>query len=408
MADTDEQQPEHHPLGRIVSLLIVVSAVVMLALVMWLNAIHPRTDDATVFANFIGMAPVVEGPVVHLAVHDNQFVHKGDLLYEIDDRPYRYALDQAKSEQEALEGQIRDRQRSIAGQQSAVIVERAAQNESEAAENRATAMIDEASADVGHAEALVKQAQAEYDYAASNLKRIEPLLARQYVTADQVDQLRASTRAKAEALRQAEAQLTLKRASFKAAQAAQVQAVARFGQSQAQVSERSREISILDPLTMQRAARAAAVARAQYNLDQCRVYAPFDARVTNLTIAEGAYAHVGQQLFTLIDTRTWWTVANFREDQLAHIQPGDHARVYVMQRPGTVLEGVVDSTGFGVIPDPDVVGVLTQGLPATDRTLNWVHLAARYPVRVRILSPPEGMLRVGETSLVVIRGSSHR
>jgi multidrug efflux system membrane fusion protein len=407
MEDSRDSQMEVHPLGRLASLLVIASAVICLAVVMWLTTARPRTDDATVFANFIGIAPVVEGPVVHLAVHDNQLVHKGDLLYEIDDLPYRYALDQALSEQAALEGQIRDQTRAIAGQKNAISAQRAAQNASEAAMHRATAQIDEATAEVNHAEAEVKQAQAEYDYAASNLKRVEPLLARQFVTADQVDQLRASTRARSEQLRQAQAQLVLKQASLKAAIAAKVQSVAQVGQSEVQVVQRGNEVRLLDPLTTQRKARAAAVERAQYDLDHCRVYAPFDARVTNLTIAEGAYAHIGQQLFTLIDTRIWWTVANFREDQLTHIRPGDKARVFVMQAPGKEYAGVVDSIGYGVIPDPDVIGVLTQGLPATDRTLNWVHLAARYPVRVRILDAPPEVLRVGETSLVVVHGGGH-
>ena len=131
---------------------------------------------------------------------------------------------------------------------------------------------------------------------------------------------------------------------------------------------------------------------------------PFDARVTNLTIAEGAFAHIGEQLFTLIDARTWWTVANFREDQLTHIHVGDHARVFIMQAPREEFDGVVDSVGFGVTPDPDVVGVLKPGLPATDRTLNWVHLASRYPVRVRVKDPPAELFRVSESAVVVIRG----
>ena len=84
--------------------------------------------------------------------------------------------------------------------------------------------------------------------------------------------------------------------------------------------------------------------------------APFDARVTNLTIAEGAYAHTGQQVFTLIDSRTWWVVANFREGQLQQVQPGMKADVYVMSKPNLRFSGIVDSIGFGVTPDADLVG----------------------------------------------------
>jgi multidrug efflux system membrane fusion protein len=68
---------------------------------------YPRTDDSEIVANFIGIAPQVEGPLIRLHVHDNQFVKKGDLLFEIDDRPYRYALEKAISEQATLEGRSR-------------------------------------------------------------------------------------------------------------------------------------------------------------------------------------------------------------------------------------------------------------------------------------------------------------
>jgi multidrug efflux system membrane fusion protein len=98
---------------------------------------------------------------------------------------------------------------------------------------------------------------------------------------------------------------------------------------------------------------------------------------------------------------------NFREDQVAHIHPGDHARVYAVQAGKAQFDGIVDSVGFGVTPDPDVIGVLAPGLPATNRTLNWVHLAARYPVRVRVLDPNAAALRVGSTSEVVITGGGH-
>jgi len=147
------------------------------------------------------------------------------------------------------------------------------------------------------------------------------------------------------------------------------------------------------------------VKNARYNLDNCRVYAPFDARVTNLTISEGAYAHVGQQVFTLIDARTWWAVGNFREGQLKRIVPGMQADVYVMARRDVHFSGVVESIGFGVTPDPDVIGRSETGLPDVQRTLNWVHLASRYPVRVRVQNPTPDLFRIGESAVVTIRGN---
>jgi len=151
-------------------------------------------------------------------------------------------------------------------------------------------------------------------------------------------------------------------------------------------------------------ARLSAIQTAQYDLDNCKVYSPFDAVVTNLTISEGMYAHKGEEIFTLIDTRTWWAVGNFRETQLKQIKPGMRAEVYVLSRPTQLFTAVVDSVAFGVTPDPDVFGRLSPGLPDVQRSLNWVRLASRYPVRVRVKDPPADLFRISESAVVVIRG----
>jgi multidrug efflux system membrane fusion protein len=110
-------------------------------------------------------------------------------------------------------------------------------------------------------------------------------------------------------------------------------------------------------------------------------------------------------MFTLIDTRKWWVIANFRESQLKHIQAGRRVDVYTMSDASERLEGEVESIGFGVLPDPSVLGSLTlEGLPDAQRTLNWVHLASRYPVRILIKHSQPGRLRIGETAAVIIRG----
>jgi multidrug efflux system membrane fusion protein len=128
--------------------------------------------------------------------------------------------------------------------------------------------------------------------------------------------------------------------------------------------------------------------------------------VTNLTISEGAYAHTGQQVFTLIDTRTWWVIANFRETQLRYIAPDMSADVYLLSDSNRRLYGTVESIGYGVTPDADVVGKLSPGLPDIQRTLNWVHLASRFPVRIRIDDTVPNLFRMGTSSVVVIHPSS--
>jgi multidrug efflux system membrane fusion protein len=375
--ETNKNSRLRQLLGRGLSTVFVATAAVLGLAVFYHANQYPRTEDAEISANFIGIAPQVDGPLIRLNVQDNQFVKKGELLYEIDERPYQYALETATSQQATLEGQIADEQRKIAALVSGVSVAQANIHSSEAA--------------VANAEQGVARARAEWTYANNNLHRLEPLLTQQFVTVDEVDKARSSEASQEEALKQAESRLQLAKAELNSATALHEQA--------------GHAVTTLEPLINQRGARAAAGKRARYDLDNCRVYAPFDARVTNLTISEGAYAHVGEQMFTLIDARTWWAIGNFREGELKRIAPGMKADVYVMSRPNLRFAGVVDSVGFGVTPDPDVIGHLQPGLPDVQRTLNWVHLASRFPVRVRVENPTPDLFRSGESAVITIRGN---
>src|SRR5664279_1882807 len=107
MAD-NETPVQRKRLGRIVSVAIIAAALITGFLVINETTRYPRTDDAEVFANFIGIAPQVDGPITTLAVQDNAFVKQGGLLFEIDPRPYQYSLEKARSDLSTLEGQIVD------------------------------------------------------------------------------------------------------------------------------------------------------------------------------------------------------------------------------------------------------------------------------------------------------------
>lgn len=404
MAPIDTPAPKDASISIVLSVAILLYTLTSGAYVLRKTVVNPRTDDAEIFANFIGIAPVVNGPIMNLRVADNQWLKEGDLLFEIDDRPYRYALQQAEADLESLNGQIENQRRTIASLSSGVDVARSASASSDAAVNHAAAAVEQAKADVMNGKATVDRADAEYTYALNNLHRIEPLLQQQFVTIDQVDQARTAVKSRSQVTNQARSQVALAEAGLRAAEAQLRQAQANSSQAQHQVSQAAHSVTTLAPLLGQIPGKRAAIDTAQYNLDHCIITAPFDARVTNLTLSKGAYAHAGEQVFTLIDTRVWWAIANFRETQLQHIQPGMQADIYVLSRPDVRLKGVVDSVGFGVTPDADLIGKITPGLPDVQRTLNWVHLASRFPVRIRIDQPRQDLLRLGESAVVVIRG----
>lgn len=390
-----------------ISIGIILSAAITGLIVLRQIATDPRTDDAEVFANYIGIAPLVSGPVTHLYVSDNQLVAPGDPLFAIDERPYAYALAHAQSDLQALQGEISDQRRIIAGKVSGVDVAKASALSAEASLQRAAAAVDQAKADVANAKAAVERADVEQAYASNNLHRIEPLLAKQFVTVDQVDQARTNAVARSQASHQARSQLALAEAGLAASEAQYRQGQASLIESHQQVQQATHNVTTLEPLVGELPGKQAAIDTAQYNFDNCQITAPFEARVTSLTISQGAYATAGQHIFTLIDTRVWWAIANFRETQLQHIHPGMQADVYVLSKPNVHFKGVVDSVGFGVTPDADLIGSLSPpGLPDVQRTLNWVHLASRFPVRVRIESRPSDLFRLGESAVVVVRGNS--
>jgi multidrug efflux system membrane fusion protein len=171
-------------------------------------------------------------------------------------------------------------------------------------------------------------------------------------------------------------------------------------ESQAKLGQAEYTVDRVETLLAERPAKAAKVDDAQLNLKWTRVVAPFDAYVTAMNISEGAYAHVGTPLFTLIDARNWYVIANYRESKLKTINIGDPVDVYLLGHPDRKFNGRVESIGYGVFPED---GQVAAGLPQIERTLNWVHLSSRFPVRIRVSDPDPKLFRIGSTAVTVVR-----
>jgi membrane fusion protein, multidrug efflux system len=386
--------------GRAIGAAVVIAAAVTLLMAIEETERHPRTDDANVRANFIEIAPEVSGRLISLPVKDNAYVKKGGVLFEIDPRPYQYALKQALSDQEALEQQIIDAKRKIAAETSAVEAARAGVTNTRTGIRTAATTVDVAKAAVSRAEAAVAAADAQLKLATNNLNRIQPLLQKQYVTVEQVDQASTQVRVAQGQFDEAQAALNQAKATEGENISRREEAAARASESEARLGQAVHTVDTVDTLLSQRPSRSARVLSAQLDLERCRVVAPFDAYVTNMNISEGAYARPGSAIFTLIDTRTWYVIANYRESKLKNIKLGQHVDVYLLGHPDRKFNGVVESIGFGVLPeDSRVVG----GLPEIQRTLNWVHLSTRFPVRVRVQDSDPALFRIGATAVTIVR-----
>jgi multidrug efflux system membrane fusion protein len=108
-----------------------------------------------------------------------------------------------------------------------------------------------------------------------------------------------------------------------------------------------------------------------------------------------------QTLFTLVNTEEWFAVANFRETDLSAIAIGDCVTVYSMIDRQKPLKGVVQGIGSGVL-DTERVS-LPRSLPYVERSLNWVKVAQRFPVRIRLENPPEPLMRLGASAVVQVK-----
>jgi len=387
-------------LGSAIGVGIVVLALLLLILAMVQVDRHPRTDDATLRANAIAFAPEVEGRLVSLNVKDDQPVHKGDVLFVVDKRPYEYALAQAKADQASLEGKIEDERRRIAAQRSAVGTAKAGLTNSQSGISAAQGSFLAAEAAVERAKSADSAAQAQLTLALSDYARIEPLVARHYVTTQQGDHAKTAVRVAQEAQREAASQVLQAQAQESMAIAGKQSAAATVQASHSRLGEAQHTVDTLETLMAERPSRAAKEQQAELNLEWCNARAPFDGYVTNMNISQGAYAHAGTPIFTLIDTSTWWVLAEYRESKLKRIRPGMHVEVYLMEHPSRRFNGVVASVGRGVFPED---GGVAGGLPNVDRTLNWVHLSARFPVRIRITDPDPEFFRIGATAITVVR-----
>lgn len=171
-----------------------------------------------------------------------------------------------------------------------------------------------------------------------------------------------------------------------------------------QANQARQAVGDTDSLVAQLSGAEAAEALAARELREATLRAPYDGSVVGLQIAVGAYASTGHPLFTLIKDDAWYAIADFRETEIPQIAVGDPATVWVMGENNLAIQGTVEALGKGVQPD-DKDG---PGLPQVGRTLNWVVVAQRFPVWVRLNDPPERVMRIGATVSVLVQHAPSR
>ncbi len=297
----------------------------------WLTALHPyeSTDDAFVDARQFAVAPKVSGYVVDVAVTDNQHVVPGDVLFRIDPRDYRIALDQANAQVAAAEASIRNIDAQVAAQQAQVDV----------------------------AKAQVEQADAALEFANEDADRYRTLAQRGAGTVQQSQQSSSNLQQQQANLSRAKASVVAAQKQVGALDAQKASAQASLAQAQAQR------------------------AQAELNLGYTTLHAEQAGRVVRLTGAKGQYAQAGQSLSMFVPDRKWVT-ANFKETQITDMRPGQSVDIEIDAYPDRKITGHVDSVQPGS-------GTAFSLLPAENATGNYVKVTQRIPVKIGVENWPQ-------------------
>lgn len=306
---------------------------------------NPIAEDAILDADVVHISTPVPGRIQAFHVKENGRVKKDDLLFTLDPTVYRLRVQQAEAELAVALAGLDARQRQLKAEQS---------NADIAAEQIARAKTNLA---------LTEQ----------TLARLQPLAQKGYVSAQQLDDARTLNE---------DAKVSLKQA-----------------EKQAEAADTL--VGNLDAANALVQASQSAVAIAKKALADTEVRAPHDGLIVGLSVSSGEYVAPDQSLFTLINTEEWYATAFYRETDLANIHPGECALVYAMANPKVAITGVVDSIGWGV-SSADLID-LPRVLPIVQKSLNWVRVAQRFPVRIQLKEAPEELLRMGASATVVIQ-----
>ncbi|WP_368622429.1 HlyD family secretion protein [Paraburkholderia sp. BR13444] len=326
--DSQQKRPGKKPLIILGAVVILIGIV---GFVWWFATRNEvTTDDAYTDGNAITMAPKVSGYVVTLAVDDNLFVHKGDLLLVIDKRDYQAQVDQAKAQLGLAKAQLN-----------------AAQVQLDIARVQYPAQYRQAKAQTSSAEANLREAQAAWQRQHS----VDP----RATTQQNVDTADAQRQSAGASVEQARAQQ--RTASLVPQQ---------LREAEASVDERRQQVHQAE----------AQLEQAQLNLSYCEVRAPSDGWITRRNVQLGSFLTAGVSLFSIVTPQVWIT-ANFKESQLERMRPGDKVKVEVDAYPKLDLRGHVDSVQLGS-------GSRFSAFPTENATGNFVKIVQRVPVKIII------------------------
>jgi membrane fusion protein (multidrug efflux system) len=396
-------------------------------LLYWLYARQfESTDDAFIDGDIVQVAPKVSAYVNKVYVNGNQFVHKGDLLVDLNPETFEIKLEQAKaalltaksqSDQALANANLTRRSTSASQTQAHSNVETTRTNVEQtriAAQSKQT-QIDQARAALRTAEAnlaqtrsQVAQPQADVSLAETEYQRRLNLFNNGDISRQSLDQAlnavqnaRSRLDAAQKQVNAAQSRVDEARANVNTATENYRQSLAQVNVTQSQVGESQARLedanaaperidvsqSAVETARANETAAEAAVHEAELELSYAKIYAPEDGYVTRKTVEEGQLVQVGTPLMAISQSDEVWVVANFKETQLETMQVGQGVDIKIDAFPSESFHGKVESFQAGT-------GSRFSLLPAENATGNFVKVVQRLPVKIVFDDPPERLKRL--------------
>jgi membrane fusion protein (multidrug efflux system) len=336
------------------------------------------TDDAYLRADLTPLSTKAAGLVASVEVADYQVVKAGDLLVRLRDDDFQAQVRQAEAAVTASESALVNNQKQKDLQDARVLQAQTGIEAAEADIAAADAGIEAADSAIANARSGLAATQADVQRTGLERKRQEALVAAESATRQKLEQVVADEERFRAQLSSREAEISSATAQLASRRADLNRAKARLENTRTEVEAQKRQRSVLDSqeqvLRADIGVKRAALALARTNLDYTRIVAPEDGIVGERKVRAGQLVSPGTQVISLVEQREW-VQANYKEDQLRYIRPGDPAEIRVDAFPGIVWKGKVEELS-------PASGSQFALLPPDNATGNFTKVAQRIPVKI--------------------------
>ncbi|HZQ44666.1 MAG TPA: HlyD family secretion protein [Acidobacteriaceae bacterium] len=385
-----EEAPEKKSRRRMIIIIVVAILAAIAIFFYWRSTFTEDTDDAQVDGNLYQVSSRVAGQVVQVDVEEQQTVHKGDPIAEVDPRDFQVALEQAQANLANAKADF-EQARVNVPITSVTTHTQVLTSTSDVASTEAA--VSQAEAQAAAANERIQQAKANALKAQIDVDRYTPLVKNDVISKQQFDQAVATSTADQAALNEAERSATASQDQIRQARARLAQAL-----SQQRQSQQTAPKQVAAQLAREQAALAevqqaqARLDQAKLNLGYTKIVAPIDGIVSRKTVAVGANLSVGQSLLTIVPLEDLWVTANFKETQLKEMHPGQAVELSVDALGGKKFSGHVAQIG-------GATGSALSLFPPENATGNYVKVVQRIPVRINFddlaKQDPNHELRIG-------------